>query len=440
MHSRASAEAERLLCAGDAASAAQLATAALVANPGDHEAHLACAEAVAVLGDKQAARDALLRLARTIAEEGELFLALAAALKAREMSGQVQPVLQEIAGLYGAKSVRLVDPEPAGPPPMPQGGLPEVEPMERGAIVDAAKQAMTQASDGAELSRDFDAPKPVVRAPIFSLLEGDAFVELARALRVRRFAQGDVVVEQGAPGTSFFIVANGEVNVEREVGGAHVTEPFIHLARLGPGSLFGEMAILSQSPRSARVVAAVPVVLLEADRDAIEMAAVSVPLVGEQVVEHCRRRMLSNLLHLSPILHRLDAPRRAQILGFFEIQLFQKGAVIIREADQPTGLYLIVSGEVQVSHEEGGEHLVLAQLGPGEVVGEISLVLRRPASATVTATHATTVLHLPGDKFLDAVRDHTELLAELYELAVARETETLSILAAEAESADGLLL
>lgn len=438
MHSRVSAEAERLLLAGDGASAAQLATGALKASQSDHEAHLVCAEAVALLGDKHAARDALLRLARTVAEEGDLFLALAAALKAREMAAQIQPILEQIAAIHGSRSDRLKDPEPSGPPPMPQGAIPEVVPMERGEIVEAAKQAMTEASDGAELSRDLDAPHEVARAPLFSLLDGDAFVELARALRVRRVGQGEVVVEQGEPGTSFFIVANGEVNVEREAPTVHGES--VHLARLGPGSLFGEMAILSHSPRSARVVAAVPAILLEADRDAIEMAAVSVPRVGELVIEHCRRRMLSNLLRLSPILHRLDDLRRAQILRFFEIQLFQKGAAVIREGDEPTGLYLIVSGEVQVSRMEDGEPLVIAHLGPGEVVGEISLVLRRPATATVTATHPTTVMYLPGAKFLDVVRDHSDLLAELYELAIARETETLSILAAEAESADGLLL
>lgn len=446
MHSRACAEAERLLSSGDAPGAALLAIAALRANPADNEIHLVCAEAVAVLGDKQAARDAMLRLARTLGEEGDLYLALAAALKARELGGQTTPVLQEIAAVYGASSSRLTDRPPGGPPPMPQGALPVVEPMERGALVDAARQAMTEASDGAELAREFDDGKQVPRAPIFSLLEGDAFVELARALRVRRFAEGEVVVEQGAPGTSFFIVANGEVNVERVAtrpAGAQIVEPedaVIHLARLGPGALFGEMAILSQAPRSARVVAAVPVVLLEADRDAIEMAAVSVPRVGEEVIEHCRRRMLSNLLQLSPILRRLDGQQRATILRQFEIQLFPRGAVLIREGDQPTGLYLLVSGEVEVSHDEKGERLVLAHLGPGEVVGEISLVLRRPATATVTASHPSTVMHLPGDRFLDVVRDHTELLAELYELAIERETETLTILAAEAESADGLLL
>jgi CRP-like cAMP-binding protein len=442
VHSRASAEAERLFCAGDAAGAARLALAALRANPADYEAHLVCAEATAALGDKVSAREALVRLARAVADEGDLYLALAAALQARELGVQVQGVLREIAALYSVGSERLTDARPAAPPPMPQEALPAVEPLKDAALLEAARRAMTEASDGADLAREFASDTPVPRAPIFSHLDADAFVELARALKVRRFAQGAVVVEQGTAGTSFFVVANGEVNVERTPAAAsgNVAGAVVHLARLGPGSIFGEMAILSEAPRSARVVAAVPVVLLEAGKSAIEMAAVSDPRVGEEVIEHCRRRMLSNLLQLSPILRRLDTQQRAQTLRHFEIQVFAKGDVLILQGDQPTGLFLLVSGEVEVSHDDDGEHLVLAHLGPGEVVGEISLVLRRPATAHVVATHPTTVMHLPGDRFLDMVRDQTELLAELYELAIARETETLSILAAEAESADGLLL
>ncbi|MBI2894197.1 MAG: cyclic nucleotide-binding domain-containing protein [Deltaproteobacteria bacterium] len=422
--------------------AAQLATAALSADQNDHEAHLVCAEAVAALGDKTAARDALLRLCRTIAETGDLYMALAAVLKAKELGGKVQEVLDGLASTYGAGSDRLRNAAPAAPPPVPRGALPEVQPAERGQLVLAAKQAMMEASDGAELSREFDEPAAVPRAAIFSLLDREAFVELARALRVRRFPAGEIVLEEGTPGSSFFIVANGEVNVERKpppAARAGSTEP-IHLARLGPGSVFGEMAIISRTPRSASVVAAVPVVLLEADRDAIEMAALAAPRVGEEVVEYCRRRMLSNLLNLSPILRRLDSTRRASLLRQFEMQFFDRGAVLIREDEASAGMYLLVSGEVEVSRKEDAEPLVLARLGPGNVVGEISLVLRRPATASVVAIHPTTVLHLGGEKFLEIVRDHADLLAELYELAIRRETETMSILAAEAESADTLLI
>jgi CRP-like cAMP-binding protein len=58
----------------------------------------------------------------------------------------------------------------------------------------------------------------------------------------------------------------------------------------------------------------------------------------------------------------------------------------------------------------------------------------------VTAETDAVCLFLPREAFLDTIRDHPELLAELYETALAREEETSTILAREAESADDLVL
>lgn len=79
-------------------------------------------------------------------------------------------------------------------------------------------------------------------------------------------------------------------------------------------------------------------------------------------------------------------------------------------------------------------------MGPGDYFGEISLVLRRPAVATVTAQSDTACLLLPRDAFLKTIEAHPELLAELYQTALRREEETATILAREAESADDLVL
>jgi len=83
---------------------------------------------------------------------------------------------------------------------------------------------------------------------------------------------------------------------------------------------------------------------------------------------------------------------------------------------------------------------VVANLGVGEVVGEVSLVFRRASNASVVADHPTVTLHLPSDRFMEIVREHPTLLAQLYELAVIRDEETSSIAAQEAAEVDDLLI
>jgi CRP-like cAMP-binding protein len=69
---------------------------------------------------------------------------------------------------------------------------------------------------------------------------------------------GETVVREGAPADKFFIVVEGEAEVVRD--GQRV-------ASLGPGQLFGEVAIMRDEPRSATVRATSDLKLLALERD-----------------------------------------------------------------------------------------------------------------------------------------------------------------------------
>ena len=64
---------------------------------------------------------------------------------------------------------------------------------------------------------------------------------------------------------------------------------------------------------------------------------------------------------------------------------FPQGAVIIKEGDTQAQAYLIQSGRVGVFTEREGKKLELAVLGPGEIFGEISLIMDNVTSASVEA-------------------------------------------------------
>ena len=71
-----------------------------------------------------------------------------------------------------------------------------------------------------------------------------------------------VVARQGGPADKFFIVVDGELEVTREDGGSTET-----VSTLGPGDLFGEMAILFDKPRGTSARATKPTKLLVIDSD-----------------------------------------------------------------------------------------------------------------------------------------------------------------------------
>jgi len=75
------------------------------------------------------------------------------------------------------------------------------------------------------------------------------------------------------------------------------------------------------------------------------------------------------------------------------------GKDLFREGDPGDGLYLVISGEINVTKRApAGEHS-LARLGPGGVLGEMSLVTKDARSATGRALADARVLRLPADRF-----------------------------------------
>src|SRR5262245_28699678 len=78
----------------------------------------------------------------------------------------------------------------------------------------------------------------------------------------------------------------------------------------------------------------------------------------------------------------------AMLVALGQPRSFPAGSVLMRQGDPSESLYVVVSGRVKVEREVGGGQppLQLAELGPGEVVGEMGVLDREPRSATVTAT------------------------------------------------------
>jgi MFS family permease len=93
----------------------------------------------------------------------------------------------------------------------------------------------------------------LARVPFFGPLPTATLERLASQLEEVSLPAGTLVLREGDPGDRFYIVAEGEVEIE---GRTH-----------GPGSFFGEIALLRDVPRTTSVLARTDVQLLTLDRD-----------------------------------------------------------------------------------------------------------------------------------------------------------------------------
>jgi uncharacterized membrane protein len=98
---------------------------------------------------------------------------------------------------------------------------------------------------------------------LFEHLNDDDRARLAALIDVRSLAAGDTLFHAGEPGESLYVVRSGEVELFiKDTAGQRIP-----LAIVGAGEIFGELALLDRSPRTATAVAMGDSELLELDRD-----------------------------------------------------------------------------------------------------------------------------------------------------------------------------
>lgn len=94
-------------------------------------------------------------------------------------------------------------------------------------------------------------PELLRNVSLFSDLDDKDLKSLSEEFNERRFSAGQKVALEGEGGLMFFVVESGEASVE--VHGEQV-------GTLGPGSSFGEIALIDRRPRTATVTAATELV------------------------------------------------------------------------------------------------------------------------------------------------------------------------------------
>lgn len=428
-------EAMDLLRTGQYLRALCISAPILKRHPADLTAWYLTARSLHGLGETELSLKNLRNLAKAHMEKGRPIAALSLIKELEDFGQGIDDLFTLFAELYGMDSPRVEESELAPPP------LPSIAPFEpwddtdnQKALVDQAAEIMAVAWGEALIFSEDEVKLPYV--PLLSALDGQHLVLLLDNLIREVFEAEKCIVEQDSIGDGFYIIVEGEVAVRREQSNGESRE----LARLGPGAFFGEMAIVSRAPRAANVISVDRTVVLRADKRKLEELATQTPEIGNVLVAFCHARMIENLMRVSPVLSPVPVSKRPDVISLFQTDYADSGEVIIEEAQEAPGLFLIVSGKVDVLRSEGQEQVRIASLGAGDIIGEISLLMRRPSTATVIAVEPTALLFLPATDFFEVTREFPELLKGAFDIALERDVKNNSILASTAAAADDLVL
>lgn len=92
---------------------------------------------------------------------------------------------------------------------------------------------------------------------------------------------------------------------------------------------------------------------------------------------------------------------------------FPAGATLFEHGDAAAHAYMIIDGQIEISAEQGGRHVVIAKLGPNEVFGELALISEQPRTATARALDDTEVMVITRDHLQRVIDAADPLLTNL---------------------------
>jgi CRP-like cAMP-binding protein len=128
-----------------------------------------------------------------------------------------------------------------------------------------------------------------------------------------------------------------------------------------------------------------------------------------QVKDECRQAIEQTML-----LGALDDVSLGVLAERSTLRCYARGEPVLLAGDPGGDLLVVASGRLKVLVRSlDGANMVLANVGPGDTLGELTLLDRAPRSATVEAAEPSQVVWIPGETVLGIIRAHPEITEEL---------------------------
>ncbi len=239
----------------------------------------------------------------------------------------------------------------------------------------------------------------------------------------RRFKRGAYLREMGRSPEGVDLIISGKATVEvMDAMGAKLV-----VANPGPGQLVGETAQVNNAAAAAYVQAA----------GAIESLWLSPQAFGklygdsenfrryiDDLVEiRARWAELMGLLTANPHLRTLGRGDRGRLLSACTVVRPSRGQRVIRAGDAGEDVFILVRGSLEVlgPKQEDGSRASVKTFQPGELVGEVSLLMQSPRTADVVAgqTEDTEFLKLAGSTFVELVNRNPMLRRQIGQAVAA---------------------
>lgn len=302
-----------LLAKKQFAKAVEMAQAQLKGRPRDGRLRLQLADTLIAASRGREAVPLLREMADELAAEGFAAKAIAILKRIQKIDPGRLDVEKRLASVIAERARVDAAQAPSVPTPTPapfRGGFeigmeeigfesPEEPPADEEAVSAEPDplgdfEPVVEADAAIDLEAPDPDPEPEPAGPpppaLFPGFSADELVAVMAGLRLVTFGPGELVVAEGEPGDSLFLLTSGSVKAWiRNREGRYVL-----VRRLGEGDFFGEISVLTGSPRTATVVAASACELLELDRPTLDGITAAHPRVRDVLQQFYEQRIATS--------------------------------------------------------------------------------------------------------------------------------------------------
>jgi HlyB family type I secretion system ABC transporter len=235
------------------------------------------------------------------------------------------------------------------------------------------------------------------RSSAFRFLSEEHFAALEPLLQEESYDFGDVIVKQGDPADSFYILTKGRARALK-IKSDGVEIP---LGVLKPGDSFGEAALLDGGTRNATVRCSTAVEVVRIDRNDFLELVQQVPELRHYIEMTGRNRAVQSFLYQFSNFGRLPAPALRTMIERLTPVGAAKGDLIIRQGEAAGPMYVLEKGRARAFIGVNGREKNVAFYREGDFFGELSILNGSPRAASVEAFTDCQLLALDPQAVLD---------------------------------------
>ena len=266
---------------------------------------------------------------------------------------------------------------------------------------------------------DLDFTRPLEPAKISIYDPAMAMEFFASAGKTEAVAQGATIFAENEKSSrlllksdKMYLLLEGEVSV---------TAKGRLIGTVGKGEIFGELASISQMPRSASAVAKVPCRVIGLDESQFQSTLRKKPEFALMVMSVMIRRIRDALGRRGPagdatagkmkesaVFDKSSLAVLARALAQTAVR-YERNKTIVKEGQTGVLMYVVLDGRLAVSIQ--GK--LVEKIGPGGVFGEMALVDRTPRLATVVSETDCGLLAIGRNTFLDLIKASPDFAVSL---------------------------